>query len=109
MNGGVMLSPQDVFQGLMNRTMKLWLAFDGSELRACCVTQLANYPRIRCLNVLVIAGVGVDDWLHFSRDVEDYARVLDCEAIEAVGREGWKRVAAQFGYKPIVTIYRKAL
>ena len=39
-HGGVTLFPRDVYEGLMARNMKLWLAFEGEELKACCVTQV---------------------------------------------------------------------
>jgi hypothetical protein len=111
MHGGVTLFPRDVFEGLMSRAMKLWLAIDGQDVKACCVTQLANYPRMKCLNILCVGGTDnrMSEWLHFYEEIERYAKVLDCEAIEFFGREGWKRAVSEYGFTPVISIYRKQL
>lgn len=108
-HGGVTLYPADIYNGLMTRNMKLWLIFDGELLKACCVTQMVNYQRMRCLNILAIGGSDVDNWQHFYKDVEAYADLVDCDGVEFGGRGGWSRKAALNGFKPEMTIYRKML
>jgi len=108
-HGGVIYCPADILRALLTRDMQLWLAWDGEALRACCVTRLASYPKLRVCCVLIIGGDGVDDWLMFSKDIEAWAQESGAQAIEGVGRLGWRKKAAPFGYQPEGVIYRKRL
>ena len=108
-HGGVMLWPQDIYNALIARTMKLWLAFDGATLKGCMVTQLANYPRIKVLSIVAAGGRDAREWMQFDSTISEYARILDCEAIEFLGRQGWEKMVAPYGYKPVVTVFRKTL
>lgn len=108
-HGGVTLYPRDIYDGLTSRNMKLWLVVSGDVLWGCCVTQLVNYQRMRCLNILVVGGRDVDSWEHFYRDIEDYAALLECDGVEFGGRGGWSRKAKLCGFNPVMTIYRKML
>lgn len=107
--GSVTYTPPDILKALLCRSMKLWLAFEGETLKACCITAFIRYPRLKSVSVMIVGGKDVDDWLHFSKDVEAYAKAEGAEAVEGPGRLGWKRKAAPYGYQPAVTIYRKML
>lgn len=108
-HGGVTLYPNDIYQGLVTRNMKLWLAFEKDQLMACCVTQIVNYQRMRCLNILVVGGHDLENWMHFYHRIEEYARTLDCDAVEFGGRGGWSRKMTVYGFKPVYLIHRKML
>ena len=108
-HGGVSLYPRDIYDGLVSRNMKLWLVAEGDDIRACCVTQLVNYQRMRCLNVLVVGGQELDNWHHFYSELEDHAGLLDCDGVEFGGRNGWHKKATEYGFKPVMVIYRKML
>lgn len=107
--GGVTLYPRDVYDGLMNRSMKLWLALDEEKLLACCVTQFVTYPRMRLLHILVVGGRehGMQNWLNFVNEIESYAKTLDCEGMEFGGRGGWARTMSEYGFEPVYTLQRK--
>lgn len=108
-HGGVTLYPVDIYNGLISRQMKLWLALDGSVLKGCCVTRVMNYPRLKSLDILVCSGEAMNEWLHFFKQIEDYATALDCDAIEFYGRRGWEKPMSGYGFSPVITIFRKAL
>lgn len=117
-HGGVTLYPVDIYNGLISRNMKLWLAMDGEALMACCVTQIANYQRMRCLSILIISGEKqtkdtdggmLNGLAHFYPALEEYARTLDCDGMEFGGRGGWSRMANVYGFKPVYLIQRKML
>jgi hypothetical protein len=108
--GGVTIFPRDVYDGLMNRNMKLWLAVsDEGTPHACCVTQMVTYPRMRLLHILVVAGRehGMQNWIHFVTEIEKFARTLDCEGMEFGGRGGWTRTMIEYGFEPVYTLHRR--
>ena len=108
-HGGVTLYPVDVYNGLTSRNMKLWLALDGSILKACCVTRIANYPRLKSLDILICSGSDSESWLGFYPAIEQYAKANDCDAVEFYGRRGWEKKMSGWGFKPVISIFRKAI
>ena len=112
-HGGGLMTLRDVYQGLLGRNMKLWLAVDGDEVKACCITQITMYSAERHLTLLIAgadAGAGgLDEWPAFHDVLENYAKVLECEAMEFIGRAGWKRRVKELGYEPTAIYYRKRI
>jgi hypothetical protein len=108
-HGSIMYTPREVYNSLISRNMKLWLAFDGEELKACAVSHVFNYSVAKCLNFLAAGGSDADEWLRFDSVICEYARLLDCEQVEFVGRDGWRKKAAPYGYRAVATVFRKAI
>jgi len=109
-HGDMAFWPEDIRAACMQKQMALWIAeTEKGEVRACAVTAPQVYPRLRSLAVLIIGGVGMKDWLHLTEEVEGKARDRGFEAVEGPGREGWERVMAPKGYRPVFTVYRKML
>jgi len=84
----------DVAAAILDRRMQLWAAPKG-----CLVTEVADFPRKRVLNVFLGGGemrqlVGMKD------DVEAWARSIGCDATTITGRRGWSRVFARHGWRP---------
>ena len=98
----------DVCRFLDQRAMQLWLLWDGS-VRGAVVTELCNYPCYRtCIVRLFAADRAIRDaWLPMLGIIEAWARTQDCEAIEVIGRPGWKRVLS--GYEQTHLVLRKDL
>ena len=109
-HGGVFLTPENIWSALLLGHMTLWLALDEQEqVHACAITQIIQYPRIKCANVIVLGGRGMDDWLHLRSGIEEHAKANGCEAMESLSRPGIARKMRDHGYIPLVSILRKAL
>lgn len=108
-HGGLVFQPPDILEGLLTRSMKLWIAFDGENIKGCCISEIEQFRRARVCAVLVIGGVMAKDWLHYSEAVEAWGRSMGAEYMQGVGRFGWAKKAKPFGYEPLAVIYRKAL
>jgi len=100
--------PEDIHAALMRRQMDLWLAIEEGVV-ACAVTQFGFYPRWKYLCVLIIGGTGMKEWLHFDKELTEYALEHGCKAIEGPGRVGWKRPLKEYGYEPLYVIYGKMI
>lgn len=91
---------EDVYWLLCSGHMQLWLAADGQEIIASCVTQVSEYPKKTLLSVVFLGG----SKLHLFLDVlleklKAFASANHCEAIDLAGRKGWSRVLGKHGFQ----------
>lgn len=107
--GGVVWLPNDVYDLLLRKQAKLWLAWEGGSPIACAVTVLMNYQRLRSVSIFALGGSGLKKWLHFLTDIREYAKAIGAEAIEAPGRKAFGRILKRHGFKADCTIYRAKL
>lgn len=91
-----------ILQELLDRNMQLWIYVDqhGNILLAS-ITRIVVYLHNRKrLEVILASGEGSDDMVDvFQRMYEDFARMHGCEAMESIGRKGWKRRLKKYGYE----------
>jgi hypothetical protein len=103
------LNAEDIYQGLMYGTMKAWVFHEGPKIKGVCVACPVAYPHFRVCRILTVAGTDFEQWKHFEAHVELYAKALNCQFIDALGRPGWKLFAKQLGYSPQYTTFRKRI
>ena len=98
----------DVLNELQLGTMQLWVIGD---FKGVVVTTVNVKPLHKVLWVQFLAGDHMDDWLdEWIQTQEAYAKHNDCVAIEFNGRKGWSKMQKHHSdYKPVTTIYRRAL
>ncbi|RUW04048.1 hypothetical protein [Mesorhizobium sp. M1A.F.Ca.IN.020.04.1.1] len=99
-----------LFQEFLSGKKTLWLILEGDKFVSIGMSTIRTVDATgqRIFTLCDLAG----------RDVQKYKREL-CEAVEAFaaqngchvtaveGREGWKPLLAEFGYKPYAVLYRK--
>lgn len=78
--------PFEVFQQYQDGTAQLWLAFDGDDLKAACVTQTAGDS----LHYWLCGGDGCD-WRDLGNKIADAARG-SFRRLTMEGRPGWTRL-----------------
>ena len=100
--------PDDVKQQLKDGDAALWFVYvvDSDEIHAAAVTEIIDYPRKRVLDLALMAGVGLAEWLALLGKLEDWARGLGCHQIQIHGRAGWGRVTS---YPEAARVYVKEL
>jgi len=62
------------------------------------VTEISVYPKARTLTMILLVG-DLDDGEDLHRQVFDFARKMECDAIIAQGRHGWARLAKSHGWR----------
>ncbi len=96
----------DVYAALINRDMQLWVAYDDTGLKVCCVTQILSFPRKRVMLLVFVAGKDSDDWLHLIEKLKEFAKEHQCHTVEFYGRPGWEKTTKDIGFKKIHTIFK---
>ncbi len=85
----------DVRQFIQDKDILLWCAF-GKEIEAIALTEIRNYRGRKMLVILGVSGKNRKAWQHYMPDMEKYARLNDCDGIEAIARKGWLRILKDF-------------
>lgn len=82
-------------KGQINKGALLWIIWDGSELRAACVTRLVEIKGEKICQVLACGGRD-EDWRTRFEEIEDYARNEFCTKTQIQGRKGWVRIFSDY-------------
>ncbi len=98
----------DVLSTILLGKTNAWIAVDGGKIIGVVVADRREYPRMRALNIIFIAGARRKDWqAPMLEVVETQARQAGCQVIEGLGRIGWGRVVP--GYRVTGVSVEKAL
>lgn len=69
----------------------LWLAWDGSQIAAAAVTELAECEGGSVCVIVACGGRDAVRWLPLLEQIEGYARAEGCRSVRFFGRVGWLR------------------
>jgi hypothetical protein len=90
---------EDLHGYIKRREMQLWIAVNDGEIKAACLTEIVNFPRLKVCRLVIAAGEGMHHWVKLGSDIfKDWAKAQGCEEIRGGGRKGWSRA---LGWKPI--------
>ena len=102
-------TPQQVYTKLVQGQQQLWTIAEGNKFIGAAVTQLEGRPA-RVLVVRYLAGADMTRWVHALNDqFLAFAREQQCEAVEAFGREGWRKTLLAMGWAKVAVLYRVAV
>lgn len=82
----------DFYKNLANRDMQLWVSEKHREIEAVCVTEIINYPHLRCCNIKLGTGKNRENWQHFRNYIERWATEQGCQRVESIARMGWEKI-----------------
>jgi len=90
----------DIYTLVAEEEHQLWIAFDGSEFKGFVVTNIMNYPKRRILCMGFCGGIDLKDWKDpMLSMLQNFAKEVGCDSIEAFGRPGWAKVFNKDGYQ----------
>lgn len=114
---GGRFTPESVRQACEAGKWQLWLAFDyeaakkdpgnfGKHVDVVTVTSLSQYPTgLKIAEILLIAGRGKsEEWLHNIDNLKDWAAAEDCDRLQFIGRQGWRRMLGD-SCKMVMTMF----
>ena len=101
--GGGTHSVEDVVQLVRDGRAQYWPHGDGT-----IITELNAFPNYKTCHYWIITGV-LPDCLALDADISEWARGEGCAIATAVGRKGWGRVAAPYGWRPHMSTFVKDL
>jgi hypothetical protein len=87
-----------------------WLAEIANGQAAVIVEPINFKTGMRVLEVVGIAGAGMDEWaVAACRELENFARSQKFHRLRAGGRRGWARIAPKHGWRETRVIVEKDL
>jgi len=101
----------DIAKRAMEPGCNLWITLDvKGEPNGAIITKVEQYPRVRMLNMLYMAGetgLMADFDSEFNTAVEEFAKFNHCAGVEFGGRSGWKKYVEPYGFKLQSVAYEK--
>lgn len=99
----------EVEAALATEAMQLWIVLDGDVMRAAAVTRSAQTKRGEVIEVYLVGGTGMEDWLApLNDEIEDDGRLAGFVGMRAWGRRGWRDPLQDLGWKVAAVAYEKA-
>lgn len=105
------VSVQHLAQEIMTGKRQLWLIMDGERFVSFVLTEIQTNDAngLKTMVIPSFAGEEGAATVHLIGELEKWGRENGCDEAIIYGRAGWKRSVGEQGYKPDMTIYRKAL
>jgi hypothetical protein len=98
--------PEDILDSLIQYDHHLWIAFEGEDVKGVTITRLAQYPRIRCLDMVFCAGDEGMEWKDpMLKVLQHWGYDNHCDRIESSGRFGWAKIFKDDGYKALWQVF----
>lgn len=92
------MSINDIKDAIECHKMQMWGIHDGI-LRAVMITEIIDYPQLRSLRVVAVAGKEMDTWLDVLLvTIEQYGAENSAHILEFTGRKGWEKVLTKHGW-----------
>lgn len=94
---------------LLNQSL-LWLATSGNSILGAATTEIDGLigTEHRVCVITALGGRNFEEWKHFVRDLEEYARRENCVLMRLYGRHGWIRMLRDDGYiQPWVALEKR--
>lgn len=105
-----MWDAETVHKRLLSEDMQLWLAVCNGAIAIVVVTEIFETSSGKTCGLPIVGGTHMDVCIETVLDViEGWARDMGCTRLEGVGRKGWVRVLAPFGWREKSVIIEKAL
>ncbi len=103
-------SLEEVYKKIgINKTHLLWIGWEKGNLDnivLCLLTTIHD-------DVLVLsacAGIGMEDWMHHFKTLEQYGKDSGCKKIQIrSGRKGWTKELNKFGMKVKAYTFEKQI
>ena len=101
-------SLSSLYEAISDNSMQLWVSLDSFDtVEAALITQILDFPNVRICQMLMCGGREANNWAHFKEIIEDWAAQIGCQAVELVGRRGWKKYFKD--YEELYTTLRKGV
>ena len=89
---------------------QLWIAFDDEKIHGALTTEITQYPGKKILSMHFLGGEGFDAWYEdLLSQITRYAKDMDCDGIEGVGRFGFWKWLEQDEFSRSYVVYERSL
>ena len=94
---------EDIHQLLREAKMQGWAIVDrrNEAIVGAGATRVTQYPRLMSMDIYLLEGEDMEVWADtIFQQFWDKCRMMRCDLMRFFGREGWRRKAPRFGFKP---------
>lgn len=85
--------PQHFLNWAITGEWQIWLALDGTDIRAVCGTEVIVFPTgVKAIAFRFCTGSGREDWQPHVDTILAWGKSRGCVLSEGVFRKGWMRV-----------------
>jgi hypothetical protein len=84
---------QNIVDSVQNEVMQFW-----PMEQSCLVTEVINYPNIKCLHIF-LAGGDLEEIKSIDSTLEFLCQEIGADYISLSGRRGWIKALADIGYE----------
>lgn len=99
----------DVYYGLSEGYMRLWIVYEGSQIIASAVCQISHYPNKIVCWIMFVGGKGLEEWKEESAAIERWAIENGAESMMMYARKGFEKILQPYGYHSTYTVIHKEL
>ena len=97
----------DILKGLINNSFQLFISWND-KVESAVVTEVAQYPQKKICRYFLAGGNNMNNWLEpIQTEIEKFAKLNNCQAIEVAGRKGWARKLK--GYEQKIYLFNKEI
>tara|TARA_R100001443_G_scaffold1804_3_gene6315 strand:+ start:2212 stop:2601 length:390 start_codon:yes stop_codon:yes gene_type:complete len=97
----------DILKGLIKNSFQLFISWN-KKVESAVVTEVAQYPQKRICRYFLAGGSNMNNWLEpIQTEIEKFAKLNNCQAIEVAGRKGWARKLK--GYEQKIYLFSKEI
>ncbi len=97
----------DILKGLINNSFQLFISWN-KKVECAVVTEVAQYPQKKICRYFLAGGSNLNNWLEpIQTEIEKFAKLNKCQAIEVAGRKGWAKKLK--GYEQKIYLFSKEL
>lgn len=79
----------------------IWIAWDGEQIKAVAVTDLALIEGRKLCTIVACGGSNRAGWINLILPIEEFAKAEGCHAMRIIGRRGWARVLPTYRTRQI--------
>lgn len=105
------VSLEDMAIDIANGRAELWLILDDRDrFKAFLTTEVTiTMTGKKRVTLCQLAGEGGAEIAQLINSIEVWAKSIGADEICPIGRLGWRKELAKYGYQPTITKYRKEL
>ena len=92
---------ESIKEMLLNQEVQLWTSYN-EQIEAFVLTHIAIYPKHKICDIFMCGGSNLGNWLGFMKNIEAWAKSIDCKSVRIQGRIGWKKKFPDFKQTRII-------
>jgi len=97
----------DILKGLIKNSFQLFISWN-KKVESAVVTEVEKYTQKRICRYFLAGGSNMNNWLEpIQTEIEKFAKLNNCQAIEVAGRKGWARKLK--GYEQKIYLFSKEI